>query len=118
MSAAFAGVRATRSHSFIVPLPAAEAMRLFEPEGERIWAQGWDPQYVYPADGRTEAGMVFTTAHAHEATTWIVTRHDPQAGVIEYLRITPGSRVATVLVQCAALDGGARARRSFTCSPA
>jgi hypothetical protein len=97
----FSGGRAVRSHSFTVALPMAEAFRLFEPEGERAWAQGWDPRYVFPADGTPERGMVFTTSHGNESTIWNLTRHDPQGGVVEYLRVTPGSRVAVVLVQCA-----------------
>lgn len=101
----FRGERAVRSHSFIVELPVAEAFRLFEPEGEREWAQGWDPRYVHPADGRAEQGMVFTTTHGNESTIWNLVRHDPPGGVVEYLRVTPGSRVAAVLVQCA--DAGA-----------
>jgi hypothetical protein len=96
----FAGERAVRSHSFSLPLPLGAAFRLFEPEGERAWAQGWDPQYVHPADGAAQRGMVFTTTHGNESTVWTMTRHDPAAGVVEYLRLTPGSRVAMVLVQC------------------
>jgi hypothetical protein len=69
--------------------------------GARAWAQGWDPQYIFPADGTPERGMVFTTTHGNESTVWNLTRHDPQGGVVEYLRVTPGSRVAVVLVQCA-----------------
>jgi hypothetical protein len=95
------GERAVRSHSFTVARPLAEAFRLFEPEGERAWAQGWDPQYIFPSDGTPERGMVFTTSHGNESTIWNLTRHDPQGGVVEYLRVTPGSRVAAVLVQCA-----------------
>jgi hypothetical protein len=99
----FAGERATRSHSIVVALAAPEAFRLFEPEGERAWAQGWDPQYVHPRDGHAEAGMVFTTDHGGEHTVWMMTRHEPAAGIVEYVRTTPGSRIATVMVQCAPL---------------
>jgi len=100
----FAAVRAVRSHSFVLALPTARAFTLFEPEGERVWAQGWNPRFLHPVDGRAEAGMVFTTSHGGEETTWTMVRHEPSAGVVEYLRVTPGSRVAGVLVQCAALD--------------
>jgi hypothetical protein len=99
----FGGERATRSHSIVVALAAPEAFRLFEPEGERAWAQGWDPQYVHPRDGHAEAGMVFTTDHGGEHTVWMMTRHEPAAGIVEYVRTTPGSRIATVMVQCAPL---------------
>jgi hypothetical protein len=100
----FTAERAVRSHAFIVSMPVGEAFRLFEPEGERAWAQGWDPRYLHPADGRAEVGMVFTTSHGNETTIWTLTRHDPALGVVEYLRVTPGSRVASVLVQCASAD--------------
>jgi len=100
----FVAERAVRSHSFVVALPAKRAFGLFEPEGERAWAEGWAPRYVHPADGRAEQGMVFTTGHGGEETIWMVIRHEPSAGIVEYARVTPGSRVASVLVQCAALE--------------
>jgi hypothetical protein len=99
-----AAEHAVRSHSFVLALPASRAFPLFEPEGERVWAAGWDPKYLHPSDGRAEAGMVFTTSHGNEDTVWLMTRHEPGAGIVEYARLTPGSRIATVLVQCAGVD--------------
>jgi hypothetical protein len=93
-----------RSHDFVVALPLAEAFHLFTPEGEKLWAEGWNPTYLQPADGRTTRGMVFTTAHGGEDTIWMMARHEPQAGIVEYLRCTPESRTGRVLVQCTALD--------------
>lgn len=107
--AGFAALRAVRSHAFFLERPAAEAFPLFTPEGERAWAAGWDPVYLHPRDGRTEAGMVFTTGHGGEHTIWTMTRHEPAAGIVEYVRTTPGNRTATVLVQCAPAGAG-RAR--------
>jgi hypothetical protein len=101
---AFKSERTTRSHSFKLPLAAAKAFEFFTPEGERAWAEGWDPQYLHPSNGRTEAGMVFLTRHGGEETIWTMTRHEPANGVVEYVRTTPGSRTATVLVQCASLS--------------
>jgi hypothetical protein len=103
---AFIAERSTRSHSFVVGMPMARAFPLFEPEGERAWAHGWNPSYVHPASGKAEPGMVFTTNHGGEDTIWMVIRHEPSAGIVEYARVTPGSRTATVLVQCAPIDAG------------
>ena len=100
----FAAERAVRSRSFVLAMPISRAFPWFEPEGERAWATGWDPHYLHPASGRAEPGMVFTTSHGGEDTVWLVTRHEPRAGIVEYARITPASRIATVLVQCARLD--------------
>jgi hypothetical protein len=97
----FVAERAVRSHAFTLARSAREAFALFTPEGERAWAQGWEPLYLFPRDGRAEAGMVFTTAHGGEETIWTMTRHEPAAGIVEYVRTTPGNRTATVLVQCA-----------------
>ena len=101
---AFVAEHAMRSHSFIVALAVSRAFLLFEPEGERAWAEGWNPRYLHPPGGKAEQGMVFTTRHGDEETVWMVTRHEPAAGIVEYARMTPGSRAATVLVQCSALD--------------
>jgi len=103
---AFRGERALRSHSFDLPMPLSAAFPLFEPEGERAWAPGWDPRYVYPADGRPQKGMVFVTDAGDEETLWLVLRHEPEKGAVEYARMTPGNRVAIVRVLCAPADSG------------
>ena len=113
MSAAFVAERIVRSHAFEVPLPLACAFTLFEPEGERAWAEGWDPRYLHPHDGRVASGLVFTTDHGGEHTLWTVARHEPAAGCVEYVRMTPGSRVGTVAVRCEAI-GPARTRVTAT----
>ena len=100
----FRAERIERSHALVVELPLAEAFTWFEPEGERAWAEGWDPRYHHPSDGRAERGMVFTTGHGGELTLWTMIRHEPANGLVEYVRSTPGSRTGTVLVQCSALD--------------
>ena len=92
-----------RSHAFVVPLPLAETFPLFEPEGERAWAEGWNPRYLNPPDGRATRGMVFTTDHGNEDTVWMMIRHSPP-DLVEYVRMTPGSRIGRVLVKCSALD--------------
>ena len=101
---AFRAEFAERAHDFTVALPLADAFQLFTPEGERVWAEGWNPQYLQPADGRATRGMVFTTAHGNEDTIWMMVRHEPTQGLVEYVRCTPGSRMGRVLVQCSGLD--------------
>ena len=97
-----------RTSGFDLPVGPGEAFRLFTPEGERLWAKGWDPQYVHPADGAVREGMVFTTGHGGEETVWMVLRHEPHAARVEYLRMTPGSRVGVVRVGCESTPGGCR----------
>lgn len=97
-----------RTSSFELPIAARDALGFFTPEGERAWAPGWEPRYVHPADGALCEGMVFTTGHGGEETVWMVLRHDPEAARVEYLRLTPGSRVGRVRVGCDDLAAGCR----------
>lgn len=91
-----------RTHTITIGKPAEAAFRYFTPEGERAWAKDWDPAWHWPPDGETRAGMVFTTEHGGEHTIWTLTRHEPEAGLVEYVRTTPGSRVGLVRVRCIA----------------
>lgn len=84
-----------------LPLAPAAALPLFTPEGERAWVPGWDPVPIHAPDGSlSRSGAVFTTAADGEATLWLVLGVDPEAGVAEYVRITPGNRLGTVHVRC------------------
>ena len=110
----FRAERMVRTHHFELPMAPAEAIRFFTPEGERAWAKGWEPRYLHPADGRATAGMVFTTGHGGEETLWMMTRHEPEFGVAEYLRVTPGSRMGTVRVQCSEAAQGTRVTVTYS----
>lgn len=81
-----------------VAAPPAEAFRFFTPEGERLWVPDWEPEYLHPLSGAPGEGLVFRTRHGGEATLWLVARYDEPAAV-EYVRVTPESRIGTVLVQ-------------------
>jgi hypothetical protein len=97
-------VRST--HRIVIEAPVDRCFMFFTPAGEELWVEGWRPEYLHPADGRTEAGMVFTTGHGAEATIWLLADFDRQAHRSRYVRCTPGSRTGTVEVCCRALDEG------------
>ena len=81
-----------------VPLPAPEAIKLFTPEGERLWAgrDGWAPTYPDPA--RTEgAGTVFETRHGHRHVTWVITSQ--KLDQISYARVSSTGTAGTVEVR-------------------
>lgn len=90
-----------RSATIHLELPAKEALPLFTPEGERAWVPGWNPEPLHtPNDSLSREGAVFRTAHGDEETVWMVLRMEPTEGLAEYARITPGSRLGRVRVQC------------------
>lgn len=84
-----------RTAEITVELPCKQAIALFTPEGERRWADGWDPRYPQP--GRREGpGTVFTTGHGGRQATWIMVDHRPDS--IRYARVVHGITAGTVAV--------------------
>lgn len=74
-------------------------MHLFTPEGERVWAPGWDPQY--PGGEPSEApGTVFTTSAHGPQTTWVIVEIDRSGGSAAYARVTPDQHAGLVQVRC------------------
>lgn len=92
------------THCIVVDAPVDQTFMFFTPAGEELWVDGWLPTYVHPGDGRTEAGMVFTTGQGDELTIWTLADFDRVAHRSRYLRCTPASRTGIVEVRCAALD--------------
>jgi hypothetical protein len=80
-----------------VPLPPAEAFRLFTPRGEQDWAHGWHPRFPAPAPDDTQPGTVFETSAHGQHTIWLVTDRQPGKR-ISYARVTPGDRAGSVSV--------------------
>ncbi|MBI1744065.1 hypothetical protein HYR54_13510 [Candidatus Acetothermia bacterium] len=98
----FVAKRVTRTHTIQLSASASRVFPLFEPIGEKQWAEGWDPHMLYPASGVTQEGSVFTTqSHESSPTIWTVTHFDPEKFQITYLRVTPDSNVAKVEIHCA-----------------
>jgi hypothetical protein len=84
-----------RTAEITVELPRDEAMALFSPEGERRWADGWDPHYPQPS--RLEGpDAVFTTGHGGHQTTWIMVDQRPES--IRYARVVHGMTAGTIAV--------------------
>jgi hypothetical protein len=92
-------------HRITVEAPVERCFMYFTPAGEELWVEGWKPRYVHPPDGRTEAGMVFTTGEGDEHTIWLLADFDLAQHRSRYVRCTPASRTGTVEVRCRALAG-------------
>jgi hypothetical protein len=104
MSDDFVARHVERSGALRLHLPLARAFSFLTPEGERLWIEGWDPEYLHPR-GRPDpppAGTLFRTRHGGEETLWLVLAFDAGAGAVDYVRLTPGSRVGTVSVRARA----------------
>ena len=99
---------ATRSYTFNVHLPSADAFALFEPIGEKNWAEGFDPVFATPESSTLGDDSIFTVEASHggvrHETIWMITRYDRAAALVEYRAVYPGVRVARITVQCGALS--------------
>jgi hypothetical protein len=102
-----------------VELPPAEAFRLFTPQGEREWVDGWEPRFPSPVADDTEPGVVFETAghEGHGPTIWLVLERRPGAR-IAYARVTPEHSAGTVTVEITGgRDGGSEVEVTYALTP-
>jgi hypothetical protein len=95
-----------RTAEITLDLPRDQAMALFTAEGERRWAEDWEPRYPEPAR-RDGPGAVFTTAHGDHHTTWVMVDHQPEC--VRYARVTHELIAGTVAVD--AIASGERVTR-------
>ena len=93
-------------HSATLTVMASKAttLALFTPEGERAWVPDWNPEYLFSRDGGNGVDTAFRTTHGGEETLWMVLSHDLDDGSVGYARITPGSRMGTVMVDVEPID--------------
>lgn len=99
--------------SFDLPWSPDRAFPKFTALGEKEWVPGWDPELVYPTSGELQMDQVFRTGEGDELTLWYVSRLDPEAYEVDYIRATPGSRVARVSVAVQGRNDGSRVTVSY-----
>jgi hypothetical protein len=94
-------VRVVCEGHFELPVPPAEALLFFTPEGERAWAgPAWDPVYPDPGAAADDSapGTVFTTTSHGGDATWVVVERTEST--IRYARFVPGRIAGTIAVRC------------------
>jgi hypothetical protein len=69
---------------------------LFGAWEEKKWAEGWDPQFVFPSSPSDEPGMVFTVAHGEMKSVWTNTALDAASGHVQYVYVVPGALVTLI----------------------
>lgn len=76
--------------------------RVFEllcPVREADWLHGWEYRMIYSQSGFAEEGCVFTSrSEGEEETLWLISKRDEANRKIEFVRFTPGSRVAKLAI--------------------
>jgi hypothetical protein len=81
--------RVTRSYTQRLVAPPERVLPLLCPVREAEWLERWDPRLVLTESGVAEPGCVFVTSASPQDAVWMVTRLEPEAGVVEMVKIAP-----------------------------
>ena len=110
LRAAFRSDRATKSANDVRPHTHEEfeftangtleqVAPLFGADKERLWAEGWDPQFLFPLPGADREGMVFTTDHHHRNAVWVNTELDLKNGRVQYVYVVPDAMATLITLR-------------------
>lgn len=90
--------------------PPATLFPLLCPVRERDWLPGWEAQVLHSRSGLAELGCVFTTADPDGTKrVWVITRHEPQAGRIQFVQFISEVCVIRLDIELAGDGDGTRA---------
>ena len=107
-------VRATRTFTQKLAASPERVFPLLCPVREADWLEGWDPLVVFTSSGVAEPGCVFMTKAAPHPAIWFVTRHEPERGFVEMLKISPEVTACRLQVQLAATSEGCEATITYS----
>ncbi len=93
-----------RTFEFTAKAPMAIAEPLFGADKERLWAPGWNPAFLWPANANDQQGMVFTVVHGDKTVVWINTAYDPASGFFQYAYVIPDIMVTLITVKLTPQD--------------
>ncbi len=97
---------ASHSATFEINQPVQTVFPLFTPEGEKLWAPGWDYDNVMGTNPLDEDYLFVTRSHDHAANEaiWIVKKYIPEEHRVQYYKVEPGEKVGIIEVACAPLS--------------
>jgi hypothetical protein len=103
----FIAKRITRNYQQKINASSSTVFSLLCPVREAEWLSGWDYELIYSVSGVAEEGCVFTSSQKGEKDTiWLITKRDEDKKEIEFVRITPESRVAKLNISVEDADDG------------
>ena len=79
------------------------------PVREADWIEGWEPRLVVSESGVAERDCVFVTSAQPADAIWYITRHEPESGFVEMVRITPNVTACRLSIQLRAVEAGSEA---------
>ena len=106
--------RVTRSYTQHLVADPAAVFPLLCPVREADWIEGWDPILVATQSGVAEPDCVFVTAAKPNDAIWYITRHEPDAGFVEMLKITPLVTACKLSIQLRPTPTGSEADVTYS----
>lgn len=95
----FDAKRITRTYVQKIEAAPDKIFPLLCPVRESEWLEGWQCQIIYSRSGLAEKDCIFKTSRDGEAeTVWTMTEYDRDK-FIEFLMVTPGSRVGRLEIE-------------------
>jgi len=99
ISPSFKAKHITRSYEQTINAAPSKVFDLLCPVREAEWLDGWDYTLLYSKSGLAEEGCVFLSRQEGEKDTiWMITKRDVQNREIEFIRMTPESRIARLTI--------------------
>jgi hypothetical protein len=83
------------------------------PVREAEWIQGWNPSLVITESGVAERDCIFTSRSEPAEAIWYITRHEPTAGFVEMLKITPNVTACRLTIQVRPSNTGSEAEITY-----
>ena len=102
MSSRFVSQVVSHSEEFLLERDIASVFPLFSPEGEKLWAPGWDYTRLLGSKELHRDDVFLTDSHDHKSTQaiWIVADYDPVKHHVSYYKVEPGEKVGKVVIEC------------------
>jgi hypothetical protein len=106
--------RATRTFTQRLAAPPDRVFPLLCPVLEAKWIEDWDPVVVFSDSGVAERDCVFIMKAEPHPAIWFVTRHEPERGFVEMLKISPEVTACRLSIQLAAAGDGCEAEVTYS----
>jgi len=106
--------RVTRTYTQRLIAEPARVFPLLCPVRETEWIEGWDPISVWSESGVAEPDCVFTTTSEGGDAVWFITRHSPESGELEMLKVTPGVTACKLTISVTPTAEGSDAEVTYS----
>jgi hypothetical protein len=106
--------RVTHTYTQRLVAPPAAVFPLLCPVREADWIDGWNPLQVLSHSGLAEPDCVFVTDAEPYDAVWFITRHEPERGFVEMIKVTPDVTACKLTIQVRAAGAGCEADVTYS----